>query len=44
MRSRFVAYVAAVAGGIVARRMPAKRMPKSRGVTLLADIPFFHAP
>ena len=41
---RFVAYVAAVGGGISARRMSADRMPTSRGITRLADIPFCHAP
>ena len=39
MRSRFVAQVAAVAGGILARRMSADRMPISRGIAPLADIP-----
>jgi hypothetical protein len=28
----------------LARRMSADRMPTSRGITRLADIPFCHAP
>ena len=36
---QFVARVAAVGGGISARRMSADRMPISRGIPPLADIP-----
>ena len=36
---QFVARVAAVGGGISARRMSADRMPISRGIAPLADIP-----
>ena len=31
-----------MAGGISARRMSADRMPISRGIAPLADIPFWH--
>jgi hypothetical protein len=39
VESRFVARVVAVGGGISARRMSANRMPVSRGIAPLADIP-----
>ncbi len=38
-RGQFVARVAAVGGGISARRMSADRMPISRGIAPVADIP-----